>query len=142
MFITYIITIGILIPVLIIDIKKKIIPDFLILILFLSYIGIYFFTDKTLLSLSLIKSTIIFIVLFTVYKIVGGIGFGDVKLISILGYGFSLPNLYIMLLTASISGIIYILAIQKIKKTKDIKIAFCPFIFSGVLVSFLIEVIR
>jgi leader peptidase (prepilin peptidase)/N-methyltransferase len=64
-----------------------------------------------------------------------GIGFGDVKLIAVLGAWLSISNLAPLLFYASLMGILYTISLNR--KGSE-AIAFGPFlIFSGIVVFYL-----
>ncbi|QBH97385.1 prepilin peptidase [Limnobaculum zhutongyuii] len=66
--------------------------------------------------------------LFRLWKGQHGLGGGDIKLMAGLGGWVGINALPIIMLTASLSGLIYFLLINQNKKTKNNTIAFGPFL--------------
>ncbi|HSD98896.1 MAG TPA: prepilin peptidase [Patescibacteria group bacterium] len=70
-----------------------------------------------------------------------GMGFGDVKLIGILGFLLGFPNIilcyYIAFLTGAVAGVILILGGKK--KLHNSVIAFGPFLFLGAFITYFFE---
>lgn len=65
----------------VIDVKKYLIPDILLLILS-AFLLIYdIFYVPSLVFVDLLRAVLIFIIFYLIYRFFGGLGFGDVKLI-------------------------------------------------------------
>lgn len=127
----YIIFLVIFMAITYIDYYKKIIPDFLLMILILNSI----FIQKITFLDSILKSVFLFF-LFTLFYLLSYFilqkecfGFGDVKLLSVLGLYFSVIEVFFILYLASIIGICIILLKRIILGSKINKIAFAPCIF-------------
>ena len=146
----YLIVITILFVAVLIDIKKRIIPNKLCLILLI--IVVLFDCYQILLQMEnakvfglsfLIGGGIAFIIFFISMLISrGGIGAGDVKLITIIGLcigSTNILNVIFYILLASFIYSIVMLVLRKVK-LKDY-IAMAPFIYIGMLVNFIINLI-
>lgn len=131
------------------DVVKKIIPNRLIISMIVIRIIILCFEivfRNDIIRQIVIKSAIGMVVTFLILMIFsliskGGLGMGDVKLISVIGFycGIYLVinSLMISLLLCTVISVISI--IMKKRKLKD-KIAFGPYIFIGVILSILLGV--
>lgn len=138
----YSIIISILMVIFFIDMDHQIIPNKLILIVFLLDIAYkiirYFLLNESINILNYLSGlaigAILFILIFIFSK--GGIGGGDIKLIGVLGFILGMPLIFLnMFLSFVLGGIISIfLLIIKIKSRKD-PIAFGPFLVIGFLIS-------
>jgi len=134
--------VSVLIVIFFIDIDHQIIPNSLILVVFLWDIVFkivsYFILNEPLSILNylggLAVGAVFFILIFILSK--GGMGGGDIKLIGVLGFILGMPLIFLnMFLSFVLGGIISIfLLIFKIKKRKD-PIAFGPFLIIGFLIS-------
>lgn len=129
------------IPISIIDIKTLKIPNMLLFgyLLTLFTIDIYHHSYCTLV-VSLISSMAIFLLFYAIYFFIGGIGFGDVKYISIIGYALGFQKGIYACLIASLIGIVFFASLYLIslKRQKNStisrgKIPFGPFLSFGLV---------
>lgn len=137
--------IAICILISIIDARKYIIPDILLFFLALSF----FFADLILMPnripLQTVQGLAIFLLFALIYRFVGGFGFGDVKMIGILGYGFGFLPAVLICLFASVSALLlysikYIVSTDLRKKHLLLqKIPFAPFLTAGTAAVFLVR---
>ncbi len=137
--------IGICILISVIDVRNYIIPDMLLCVLALIFfIPDIIFVPKQI-PLQLVQGLAIFLLFALIYRFVGGLGFGDVKMIGILGYRFGFLPSVLICLFASVSalvfyGIKYSIATVPNKKTLLLqKIPFAPFLTAGVVVVFVVR---
>jgi len=131
----------------IIDLKHQIIPD-QILYSSLFVVSFYeFIIHHSSFTIHLISAVAGFIFFYFLYKITKGkgMGFGDVKLVFLMGLVLGYPNiilaLYLAFLTGATAGVILILA--RLKKLKQ-PIAFGPFLSLATIVSYFLgtEIIK
>lgn len=139
---TYCILASLLVVISFIDLQHKIIPDSLVLtgFLFVVLLNIldYIKTPYLLVSglLGLLLGSGFFLILAIITK--GGMGGGDIKLISLLGFWLGWKwTLLMMLLSFTLGGIISVLlVVLKVKGRKD-TIPFAPFIATATLLTVL-----
>ena len=131
----YIFFIIILIIISIIDIKKRTVPNILILVLLLPTLVYNIFCDNQILFALAI--TLPFILL---YYLTNSIGGGDVKLIfvSSLLLGFQ-QMVYAIILSFFLSAVFSIILIILKKATKKSTIPFAPFLSTGIITMLLLE---
>ncbi len=128
-----------------IDIKNFIIPDFLVITLFIFFLifDVVYEPNKILLHVG--HAAFIFTLFSCMYIFSKGIGFGDVKLITTFAYGFGFFETVYISLFASLSGLLYVLvlAIPNYNKKRacllKVKIPFAPFLTAGLFVVGLIN---
>lgn len=111
-----------------IDFKKYIIPDFLLILLSGIFIVLDLFNDPKIILNRLIVAVIVLLLLLLVYKIMGGLGFGDVKYFTVLAYCYGFPMICFVGLIACAAGILFFLIKAYVFKNKLEKIPFAPFI--------------
>ena len=137
-----IVLVGILVAVSITDIKTRNIPNiFVLAILLLGIIsavlttfGYPFPINKINLLERLGGAVIAFAPTFIIGSKIGGIGGGDIKLLSVLGFLFGIEETIIMLLCTCIIGAcagIVKLVLSWIKKGADTTLAYAPYIAVG-----------
>ena len=98
--------IGICILISVIDVRNYIIPDMLLCVLALIFfIPDIIFVPKQI-PLQLVQGLAIFLLFALIYRFVGGLGFGDVKMIGILGYRFGFLPSVLICLFASVSALL------------------------------------
>lgn len=140
----YYMLLEILLLLVIIDIKKKVIPNFVLLILLgvvllIDLIQVFVYGGQLELAIAFaIGAGLAFIIFFICMLITrGGIGAGDVKLFTIIGLcsGFAITNIIFYSLCASFLYSIVLLITRK-AKMKDF-IPMVPFIYLGVLIFFI-----
>jgi leader peptidase (prepilin peptidase)/N-methyltransferase len=135
--------ISLLIIVAFIDMKLQIIPDIIVLIIFIGAVAHEIwklikyksFVDILDNILGLFTAGILFILVFVFSK--GGIGGGDVKLISVLGFILGIPKIFLCIFLSFLLGAIvsiFLLAFG-IKEKKD-SIPFGPFIVISFIITF------
>lgn len=142
--IKYIVLIPMLLSVVIIDYKFQIIPNRLNLTMFeigLVFTFIYGLSNVAI-SINMMLGMLVGAGIFLIITLLGGIiygkeamGFGDVKLMGVLGLFFGLSNIIIIALLSFLIGAILsiILLLTKIKKA-DEYIPFGPFIVIGTFI--------
>lgn len=140
----YYILLGILFLLVVIDIKKKIVPNMVLLVLLISILivnllQIFVYGGGSDLAIAYgIGAGFSFIVFFICMLISrGGIGAGDVKLFTLIGLcsGIGATNIIFYSLCCSFLYSICMLAMRKVKM-KDY-IPMVPFIYMGVLIFFI-----
>lgn len=146
-FVKLIVLLGVLMTAAVVDLKKKIIPNVLIVFglsirLFIYIVEYFAYND---IFLSQIKSDIAgFLLGFGVFFIAaivsrGAIGFGDVKLFAVIGLTSGVICTYsTMMISLVVSTIVSIFFIVTKKKDKKDAIPFGPCIFLGYFISVLL----
>jgi|LSQX01.2.fsa_nt_gb leader peptidase (prepilin peptidase)/N-methyltransferase len=128
---------SILITVSVIDLKHKIIPDSLNIII--AAIGVLFtLYDSSVLTDRALGALIGFILFFAIALVTDAMGGGDIKLITGLGAIFGVEGVLFILFFSFVSGAVIsvILLVTKIKDRKD-EIPFGPFISAATLIHIL-----
>lgn len=131
----------------IIDIKVKIIPNFipavLMIVRVLFFIYEFIFTDTALKFLisSILGCFICFLILMIADKISkGGIGMGDIKLISAIGFMCGVYLVFsTLILSLFVCVVVAILLLILKKKTSKDRLPFGPFIYIGFLIMLLLS---
>lgn len=120
--------IGMLIIITYIDIKKMIIPNFLLIIMFVCCLTYFGFTNN-INKENIIGGIIGFSFFLLLAYITNALGGGDIKLIAVLGVIFGINGILFIMLFSFIFGAIVsvILLLFKTKRKTD-NIAFAPFI--------------
>lgn len=131
----------ILVLISIFDIRKFTIPNILILFLFLFNLLFDIFCLQLGSNTFLIKFVVMTgVFLFGFFLNTRyGLGMGDVKLLSIIGYIQSSMFFALSVFSSSICGIIYLIFVKKLKKKEVKKIPFAPFITIGTCIG---EILR
>lgn len=86
------------------------------------------------------QATLMFTIFSLIYIFAKGFGFGDVKLITVLTYGYGFFSTIFLCLIASLTGLLYVLLTSIINKTLKstqlltVKIPFAPFLTVGVFI--------
>ena len=123
-----------LITISVFDIRKMIIPNVLVIVVFvLSLVFLLLTKPVSLILYHLLFSLIVMGSLFLVSKLTKGFGIGDVKLCSTLSFAQGFPAFFVTLFLSSIFGIVY--SLVRFKISKNNKIPFAPFIAAGFLTS-------
>jgi prepilin signal peptidase PulO-like enzyme (type II secretory pathway) len=123
----------------IIDLKHQIIPDQLIISSLVAVIFYEFIIRDSSFILHIMSAAAASLFFYFLYKITKekGMGFGDVKLVFLMGLILGYPDivlaLYLAFLTGAVVGVILIIA--RIKKLKQ-PIAFGPFLSLATIVSY------
>lgn len=112
----------------IIDIKKMIIPDYILLVGFITSL-IYLVFSKNIYLENIFGSFIGFVIFLAIAFITNAMGGGDIKLMALLGFIFGVKGVLFITVFSFIIGAIIsvILLILKLKEKNDF-IAFGPFI--------------
>lgn len=133
----YVIAILILIKISIIDYKQKIIPDKLNLIIALLGIFNLIINFKNCIDYVIITTVIFTVFLFIAIITDGGIGGGDIKLLSSLSLIFGIQMLEIIVFAFLIAGVnsIYLVLTKKQKYNSTISLG--PFICIGTIICLL-----
>jgi len=121
------------------DIKKRIVPDIMIIISIMLLVIVRFFIEKTFSFWIFVDLSTGFLVFFLL-RIFSNrrLGMGDVKLSAFLAALLGIPVWIFSMLIASSSGIIiFLLMLLFGKIRKEESIAFAPFISFGAAVGFL-----
>ncbi len=142
-FMIYSFILSLLIIIAFIDIDFKIIPDMLVLSILVGAIVYEFklsFEYKSFVNLldsilGLIIGGFLFILIYIFSK--GGIGGGDIKLISVLGFILGIPKIFLSIfLSFLLGGVVSIVFLAfRIKKKED-SIPFGPFIVLAFIITF------
>lgn len=107
------------------------IPDVILFSVFLISFVLLISTDYFSISIRTMISLFFFTIFYIIANYSKGLGFGDVKLIFVTSFCTGFFPTIVAVLYACIFGIAYIMLFQKEKS----KIAFCPFISLGYLIS-------
>lgn len=124
-----------------IDLEHMIIPNSITLLLFLSGIIYHFISQEVSLTGRLAGAAVGFSLLFLLacaYK--GGMGGGDIKLCTAMGFWLGFPGIFQALFIGSLLGSVIgiFLLIIKVKKKKE-PIPFGPFLMFGFLITFFFQ---
>lgn len=119
-----------------IDIKTLKIPDFLLFIFFTFFFSFDLLLNRPIIVQSLFSAGISFLLFYFVYRYskTKGLGFGDVKYVIIIGYVLKLPDCLYAYLTASLTGIFFLVIRRKGKPKCNYKIPFAPFLSFGAII--------
>lgn len=118
----------ILIIIAIIDAISLKILDSLLCILFLFCLGYDLVMNNSYIIHGLISSLAFFLLFGGIYYFWGGLGFGDVKLVTCISYVAGFMSTVIICFIASLFGLIFFVLLQKFKVEKQSKIPFAPFL--------------
>lgn len=139
MFTKIFIALILLFVIAVIDIAFYKIPD---LLLFLILVECFIF-DLIKNSESIIYQTsaaiILFVIFLCIYKVAGGIGFGDVKLMGVIGYTLGFFDSVFVCLGACVLGIIFFILSKAFMHKKLKRLPFAPFVFVSTLVEVIIR---
>lgn len=112
------------------DLRTGRIPNLLTAGFFVAMILSDIFTVPSKITNHLLSAIFFFAVFYLAKVITKGLGFGDVKAASVLGYGMGFLRGCTVFVFASIAGIIFFATLNILKK-KDEKIPFAPFMLAG-----------
>lgn len=112
------------------DLRTGRIPNLLTAGFFVAMILSDIFTVPSKITNHLLSAIFFFAVFYLAKVITKGLGFGDVKAASVLGYGTGFLRGCTVFVFASIAGIIFFATLNILKK-KDEKIPFAPFMLAG-----------
>ena len=128
-----------LIPITIIDIKKKIIPNTLVIIGAISGIILLFFDFNWTYILGMVFGLGLFVAIILLSELImkrQGMGEGDAKLMGVVGILLGLPNTILATLLAFFTGAIFsVIALVSKKVEAGMEIPFGPFIAIGAIIS-------
>ena len=118
----------------IIDCKKFIIPDLILIIFFMTMLAFDLYTGKESIPRHAVEALVMFLIFWLIYHFSGGLGFGDVKLIGCITYTFGFISSIYVCLAASIMGLVFfgvnrVIGVKKLKR-----IPFAPFLTVGCIV--------
>jgi prepilin signal peptidase PulO-like enzyme (type II secretory pathway) len=87
-------------------------------------------------ALTAVSAAALFCIFFAVFSFAGGLGFGDVKFVSLICYALGFQKAVLACLLASLAGILFFgIVFAAKKKSKDerrrTKIPFAPFLSAG-----------
>lgn len=112
------------------DLRTGRIPNLLTAGFFAAMILSDIFTVPSKITNHLLSAIFFFAVFYLAKVITKGLGFGDVKAASVLGYGMGFLRGCIGFVFASIAGIIFFAALNILKR-ENAKIPFAPFMLAG-----------
>ena len=112
------------------DLRTGRIPNLLTAGFFVAMILSDIFTVPSKITNHLLSAIFFFAVFYLAKVITKGLGFGDVKAASVLGYGMGFLRGCIGFVFTSIAGIIFFATLNILKK-KDEKIPFAPLMLAG-----------
>lgn len=121
------------------DLKYRIIPDqILILLIVSSFIFVYFFADESFLNYLLSGLFMFFVFLFLfLLTSAKGMGFGDVKYSFFMGLFLGFPKVVVSFYLAFLTGALFsLILIIKGKKRLKGTIAFGPFLVMATIIAF------
>ncbi len=118
----------------IIDCKKFIIPDLILIIFFVTMLVFDLFTGKESIIGHVVEALIMFLIFWFIYRFAGGLGFGDVKFAGCITYTFGFISSIYICLVASITGLVFFGVNRVIGMKKVEKIPFAPFLTVGCIV--------
>jgi prepilin signal peptidase PulO-like enzyme (type II secretory pathway) len=128
----YLFIVSGLLVIFITDLKYRIIPDEVLLVLIVITAGIKFYQFPNLIFLNCLSSGLLFFSLFLFLFLVTrgkGMGFGDVKYAFLMGLVLGFPNIIVGFYLAFLTGAFISLILLLIgKKRMKSKIAFGPFL--------------
>lgn len=139
-FVKFVTVLLVLFSALLIDYKLHIIPNFLVFVLLgvgLVSLGVEFFTNRQQVLYSLIASfsglavcLVVFYILARLTK--NGMGFGDVKLISAIGFVLGLSHtIALVMFSLIVCCVVAIFLMLTKKKNRNDSLPFAPFMFFG-----------
>jgi prepilin signal peptidase PulO-like enzyme (type II secretory pathway) len=133
--------IAVLIPISIVDIKTRKIPDFLIIIGLVIFLVTKALLFKELSFWLILDTAVGFMSIFCLWFFTkGGIGLGDAKLSGLLGFVLGVYFWIIALLIASLAGLltgVVLLAQKKMERQQGIP--FAPFLAIGGIISYILK---
>ncbi len=116
------------------DIKTRRIPNKLIGLFSIIILLVDFFTAPLTIPLKLLKAFLFFLIFYIVSIYTQGLGMGDVKLATLIGYYSGIIHTSIIFITGSVLGILFYIVLC-IYKRKDNKIPYAPFVTIGYFIS-------
>lgn len=129
------------IPIVIVDIKEKKIPDFFIFLGMAALVLKRLLVSTPYLLYTLLAAAIGFALIWIFWFFSKGkIGLGDAKLSGLIAMTLGLFGWFLTLFFASVSGILWILALVSLKRMNfKQKIPFAPFFGLGVLLAYILQ---
>lgn len=122
----------------IVDIKKRIIPNTMVIIIFI--MGILHNKNVEFIIFGIIAAVFPILLVYLITKKENGIGFGDVKLSGAVGAFVGLEIIMSSLFISSVLGVIYAIILRILKKQEEIP--FAPFLFIGVCITMFMLIIN
>ena len=122
----------------IVDIKKRIIPNTLVIIMFV--LSILHNKNVEFIIFGVIAAVLPILLVHLLTKKQNGIGFGDVKLSAVVGAFLGIEVVMVTLLISSVLGAIYAIILHVFKKQQEIP--FAPFMFMGVCITMIMIIIN
>lgn len=126
------------VPISIIDCRKYIVPDILVVLLFVLMVTHDLLFNRTHIPFAVLATLASFCLFFCIYRMYGGLGFGDVKLSVALGYSLGFPLEFVAFSCASILAIVYAVAFLR-NKSRSFRISFAPFLSAGAALMVLVD---
>lgn len=130
----FIIFLGFSLPISIIDIKTRRIPDILSVSCFFLIFVIRLYHSPETVPLFLAASLFAFALFFCIAFGTRGLGFGDVKFAAVIGLVCGFPGILAALLTASVLALLAALFLSLLRRKRD-AIPFAPFLSAGTLIA-------
>lgn len=120
----------------VIDIRERRIPDSILSVVAFVSIVLALVFDRGGLLHRFILSSGAFLAMYLLSVVTkNGLGFGDVKLISVASFNLGLFDTWIMLTVACLSGIAFVSGLRIFKGKTGTKIPFAPFLCLGAFIS-------
>ena len=117
------------------DIRFYKIPDSLLLSLFILLFSIDVKNDYNNILIHIASAILMFLIFFLIYEYVGGLGFGDVKFISVLSYSMGFRTSVCAFLSAALIALLFLGSKTIIFGKAKARIPFAPFLSLGSLVA-------
>jgi prepilin signal peptidase PulO-like enzyme (type II secretory pathway) len=136
-FLSKIILLILLVPITIVDIKTKRIPNLFIYWGFVLLLLIKIFVEKQNVNILLVSLIFAYIPFFLIWFYTKGkLGLGDAKLSAIIGLALGLRSWFSVLFISSIASLVFAVSMLLLKKIdRGTQIPYAPFLSLGVLVS-------
>lgn len=119
-----------------IDIQTYKIPNILLFLYLITILVFNIFFLSKFLLFNFLSSILIFFLFFLIYKFFGGLGFGDVKLVSLISFSIGFFHSVFAIFIATVFSII---TLMFLRKQGVEKIPFAPFLSLGTLFSFFLN---
>ena len=125
----------------VIDIRSKIIPDWIVFpgIIILTGFRIIFFGDLLyVMAINIMTGPVLFLIVHFLTN--GKLGMGDIKYSALMGIFIGLPGLFVAIGLASIMGLIFaVIGLLSGRINNNTKIPFAPFLTAGSIVAYFIN---
>ncbi|MCF6335090.1 MAG: prepilin peptidase [Spirochaetales bacterium] len=123
------------IPLIVIDIHKKIIPLFLSIpsIILITAVQFYFNTSLLIITIELFFGFFLFYIIRILTK--KGLGLGDAWISALIAVAVGIQGWMVVILIAALSGLVFSLQILHLNfRDKTLKIPFAPFLLAGLYI--------